>query len=235
MSQTIGEASGFMRAATGRVEDTPLIRFINEVERRAAGADLASTPIYDIRAGFDTGEISVGDVYRIYPSENTLRAVRISARDFEATWSRARYWYVDSAGAVFTNAYVPGPNYDVIGGAEYTVDLSRPAGSRITELSVRASRCSRQTAFLALGVSASRGKELPDASRCPSCTTGVNDPRPADQRSSPPKETGSRSLRRLIVEAGSRLCSPRGPGVVRETWNTGFGRPRPACLLRCLR
>ena len=138
MSQTIGEATGFMRAATGRVEDTPLIRFINEVERRAAGADLASTPIYDIRAGFDTGEISVGDVYRIYPSENTLRAVRISGEGLRNYLEQsARYWYVDSAGAVFTNAYVPGPNYDVIGGAEYTVDLSRPAGSRITELSVR--------------------------------------------------------------------------------------------------
>ena len=90
MSQVIGEASGVMRAATGRVEDTPLIRFINEVERRAAGADLSSTPIYDIRAGFDTGEISVGEVYRIYPSENTLRAVRISGEGLRAIWSRAR-------------------------------------------------------------------------------------------------------------------------------------------------
>jgi len=153
MSQTIGVATGFMRAATGRVEDTPLIRFINEVERRAAGADLASTPIYDIRAGFDTGEISVGDVYRIYPSENTLRGVRISGEGLRNYLEQsARYWYVDSAGAVFTNAYVPGPNYDVIGGAEYTVDLSRPAGSRITELSVRGKPVQPTDSFtLALG------------------------------------------------------------------------------------
>ena len=153
MSQVIGEASGFMRAATGRVEDTPLIRFITEVERRAAGADLASTPIYDIRAGFDTGEISVGEIYRIYPSENTLRAVRISGEGLRSYLEQcARYWYVDSAGAVFTNAYVPGPNYDVIGGAEYTVDLSRPAGSRITELSVRGKPVQPTDSFtLALG------------------------------------------------------------------------------------
>jgi 2',3'-cyclic-nucleotide 2'-phosphodiesterase/3'-nucleotidase len=119
MSETLGETTGFMRAATGRVEDTPLVRFINEVERRAAGADLASTPIYDIRAGFDTGEITVGEVYQTYPSENTLRAVRISGEGLRSYLEQsARYWYVDSAGAVFTNDYVPGPDYDVIGGAE---------------------------------------------------------------------------------------------------------------------
>ncbi|HSE45021.1 MAG TPA: 5'-nucleotidase, partial [Gemmatimonadales bacterium] len=153
MSQTIGVAKGFMRAATGRVEDTPLIRFINAVERRAASADLASTPVYDIRAGFDTGEISVGDVYRIYPSENTLRAVRISGEGLRNYLEQsARYWYVDSAGAVFTNAYVPGSTYDVIGGAEYTVDLSRRAGSRITELSVRGKPVQPTDSFtLALG------------------------------------------------------------------------------------
>jgi 2',3'-cyclic-nucleotide 2'-phosphodiesterase/3'-nucleotidase len=153
MSETLGETTGFMRAATGRVEDTPLVRFINEVERRAAGADLASTPIYDIRAGFDTGEITVGEVYQTYPSENTLRAVRISGEGLRSYLEQsARYWYVDSAGAVFTNAYVPGPDYDVIGGAEYTVDLSRPAGSRISELSVRGKPVQPTDSFtLALG------------------------------------------------------------------------------------
>lgn len=153
MSETIGETNGFMRTATGRVEDTPIIRFINEVERRASGADLASTPIYDIRAGFDTGDITVGEVYQTYPSENTLRAIRISGEGLRSYLEQsARYWFVDSAGAVFTNAYVPGPNYDVVGGAEYTVDLSKPVGSRISELSVRGKPVQPTDSFtLALG------------------------------------------------------------------------------------
>jgi 2',3'-cyclic-nucleotide 2'-phosphodiesterase (5'-nucleotidase family) len=153
MSETIGEAKGFMRAATGRVEDTSLIRFITDVERRVANAELASTPISDIRAGFDTGEITIGDVFQISPSENTLRAIRISGEGLRSYLEQsARYWFVDSTGRVFTNAYVSGPNYDVIGGAEYTVDLSRPAGSRITELSVRGKAVQPTDSFtLALG------------------------------------------------------------------------------------
>jgi 2',3'-cyclic-nucleotide 2'-phosphodiesterase/3'-nucleotidase len=153
MTETIGEATGPMRAATARVEDTPLVRFINEVERRAAGADLASTPVFDIRAGFDPGEITVGEVYQLYPSENTLRAVRISGAGLRNYLEQtSRYYYVDSTGAVYINKFVAGSDYDVIGGAEYTIDLSHPSGSRITSLSVRGKPVADTDSFtLALG------------------------------------------------------------------------------------
>jgi 2',3'-cyclic-nucleotide 2'-phosphodiesterase/3'-nucleotidase len=138
LTQNLGELSAPMRAASGRVEDTPLIRFINDVQRRAAKADLSATPVFDIRTGLDAGEVTVADVYQLYPADYTLRAVRISGEGLKAYLEQAaRYWYVDSTGAVFTNAFVPGPQYDVIGGAEYAIDLSLPAGGRITGLTVK--------------------------------------------------------------------------------------------------
>lgn len=138
LTQTLGELSAPMRAATGRVEDTPLIRFINEVQRRGAKADLSATAVFDIRTGLEAGEVTVADVYQLYPADYTLRAVRISGDGLKAYLEQAaRYWFVDSTGAVFTNAYVPGPQYDIIGGAEYNIDLSLPMGARITGLSVK--------------------------------------------------------------------------------------------------
>jgi 2',3'-cyclic-nucleotide 2'-phosphodiesterase/3'-nucleotidase len=138
MAQSLGEAAAPMPAASARAEDTPLVRFISDVERRAAGAQLAATPVSDIRAGFNEGEITMAEVQRLYPADYTLKAVKLSGEQLHGYLEQAaRYWYVDSAGAVWVNSFVAGSNYDIVGGAEYTVDLSRPAGARITSLTVK--------------------------------------------------------------------------------------------------
>jgi 2',3'-cyclic-nucleotide 2'-phosphodiesterase/3'-nucleotidase len=138
MGRVIGEAAAPMRAGPARAEDTPLFRYVNDVQRRAARADLASTPVFDIRAGFDEGEISIAQVEQLYPKDYTLKAIRISGEQLKAYLEQnARYWFVDTAGAVFINAVVPPTNYDVLLGAEFAIDLSRPVGSRIAGLSVK--------------------------------------------------------------------------------------------------
>lgn len=138
VSTVIGEAGRRMPLAAARTEDVPLIQFIQSVQRKASGADLSATAVHDLRAGLDEGEISIGEIFRLYPDEQTLRAVRISGAGLRAYLEQsARYFFVDSTGRVATNRYLPGPNYDLISGAAYTIDLSRPAGSRITRLMVR--------------------------------------------------------------------------------------------------
>ena len=148
VGQNIGEAEGPMRAATARVEDTPLLRFIHQVQRRASGAQLSAAPVFDIRAGFEFGQVRLGDLFRLYPFENTLRAIRISGDQLRAYLEQsARYFFVDSTGKVFVNAFVPGYNYDVIGGAEYSIDLTHPPGQRITRLLVGGKAVSAADSF----------------------------------------------------------------------------------------
>ncbi len=138
VSTVIGEAPRRLSLAAARVEDVPLIQFIQSVQRRASGAELSATTAFDLRAGLDEGEITLGELFRLYPYEHTLRAVRISGAGLRAYLEQsARYFFVDSTGRVATNRYVPGANYDLISGANYTIDLSRPAGARITRLEVR--------------------------------------------------------------------------------------------------
>ncbi len=138
VSTVIGETGHRLSLAAARVEDVPLIQFIQSVQRKVSGADLSATAAFDLRAGLDEGEISIGEMFRLYPYEHTLRAVRISGAGLRAYLEQsARYFFVDSTGRIATNRYVPGSNYDLISGAAYTVDLSRPAGSRITRLEVR--------------------------------------------------------------------------------------------------
>ncbi len=138
VSSNLGETEQRMSLAAARVEDGPLMRLINEVQRRAARADLSAAPVLDVRAGLDEGEITAGELFRVYPVEHTLRAVRVSGAQLRAYLEQcARYFYADSTGLVATNRFVSPANYDVLAGAQYTIDLSRPMGSRITRLDVR--------------------------------------------------------------------------------------------------
>ncbi|HSB55080.1 MAG TPA: 5'-nucleotidase C-terminal domain-containing protein, partial [Gemmatimonadales bacterium] len=134
----VGESERRLAMAAGRVEDVPAMRFIHEVQRRTARADLSAASVPDTKAMLDEGDITAGEVFRIYPAENTLRAIRISGAQLKAYLEQsARYFYADSTGLVATNRFVPPANYDVIGGAAYTIDLSRPMGQRITRLEVK--------------------------------------------------------------------------------------------------
>lgn len=134
----IGENERRMPMASARVEDTPALRFIHDVQRRTARADLSAAPVIDTRAGLDEGEITTGEAYRLYPVENTLRSIKITGAQLRAYLEQcARYFYTDSTGLVATNRFYSPANYDVIGGAVYTIDLSQPMGSRVTRLEVK--------------------------------------------------------------------------------------------------
>ncbi|HEX3867099.1 MAG TPA: 5'-nucleotidase C-terminal domain-containing protein, partial [Gemmatimonadaceae bacterium] len=74
----IGTTPVAWRADSARVVDTPLIDFMLDVERRAAGTQLASTPAFSLKASLAAGPITVARMAALYPYDNTLRAVRIT-------------------------------------------------------------------------------------------------------------------------------------------------------------
>jgi 2',3'-cyclic-nucleotide 2'-phosphodiesterase/3'-nucleotidase len=136
-AQTVAQSTGAMSAATARAEDLPIMRLVTDIERRHAHADLAATPVFDLRAGFGVGDISNGKVFALYPPEYTLRAVRISGFQLLGYLEQsARYFYSDSTGRVAINALASPLNYDLVGGAQYAIDLSQPPGRRIRDLKV---------------------------------------------------------------------------------------------------
>lgn len=138
VAMVIGSTDTRWSADSGRVIDTPLADLILDVERRTAHSDLASTAVFDVGARIESGPVTVGEIARLYPYENTLSAVRITGAQLKSYLEySARYYgtYGTSEQPVHTD--VPGYNFDVVSGADYTIDLSRPVGGRITSLSVR--------------------------------------------------------------------------------------------------
>ncbi len=136
-STPIAVATAAMPGTDGRVEAVPLTTWINDVQRRTAGTDLASTAVFDTRAGLPSGEIRLSNVAGVYPFENTLRGIRITGAQLQAYLEQsARYYTVDSTGKVGTDPTIPGYNFDVVSGADYELDLSQPVGSRVRGLRV---------------------------------------------------------------------------------------------------
>lgn len=133
----IGTATSAFSAATGRVEATPIINWVNEVQRARAGTQLSSTAAFDPRAAFPAGPIRRNQVAQLYPYENTLVAIRITGAQLRAYLEQsARYFEMGADGRARLSDSIPGYNYDIVWGADYAVDLSRPVGERITGLTV---------------------------------------------------------------------------------------------------
>src|SRR5213592_2226120 len=134
-STPVGTATPGFDARYARVQDTPLLDFINEVQRRRAGAQLSAAAAFDVQPGLPEGDVHQRDVVGIYPYENTLRAVKISGQQLrEYLEHAARYFKTYEPGRPIINDSVAGYNYDVVSGVVYNVDLSRPAGQRIRGL-----------------------------------------------------------------------------------------------------
>ena len=131
----IGRTPVAWSADSARVADTPLIDFINEVERRAAATDLASTAAFSLDASMDAGPITAARLQALYPYDNTLRAVRISGAQLRAYLEQsARYYITSPNGQVSIDPGFPGFNFDIVSGVDYALDLSRPAGQRVVKL-----------------------------------------------------------------------------------------------------
>ena len=131
----IGRTPVAWRADSARVADTPLIDFILEVERRATGADLASTAAFSLDASLDAGTITPARLQALYPYDNTLRAIRITGTQLrEYLEQSARYYRTAPDGVVSVDPSIPGFNFDIVSGVDYTLDVSRAVGQRVTRL-----------------------------------------------------------------------------------------------------
>ncbi|MEO8194589.1 MAG: 5'-nucleotidase C-terminal domain-containing protein [Gemmatimonadales bacterium] len=134
----IGTTAVAWRGDSARLMDTPLIDFMNEVEKKAAGADIASTAAFTLDASLAAGPITVARIAQLYPYDNTLRAVRISGKQLRDYLEfSSRYYKGVENGKPVEDPTIPGYNFDIISGADYTIDLTRPIGSRVTALTFK--------------------------------------------------------------------------------------------------
>ena len=132
----VGSTPVVWKSDSARVRDLAVTDFVLEVQRRAAGADLASNAAYSLNAEFGPGAITMSDLSEVYPYENNvLRAIRITGRQLRDYLEfSARYFRQGAPLDSLIDPAIPGFNFDVVSGVEYVIDISKPIGSRITKL-----------------------------------------------------------------------------------------------------
>ena len=135
----LGEATGPMRAASARLEPTPILNFVQRRAAEATGAELSAASAFDLRAGFDSGTIRMRDSWwRCTPTTTRCARCASAGLSSRSIWSTAPAIIEPiRSGRISINDSMPGYNYDVIAGARYEIDLRRPLGDRIRNLVFR--------------------------------------------------------------------------------------------------
>jgi 2',3'-cyclic-nucleotide 2'-phosphodiesterase (5'-nucleotidase family) len=137
VTTSIGSTPERWTADSARVKDTPLIDFILETERKAAASDLASTAAFSTEAAMGPGPITIAQVAQLYPYDNTLRAVRITGKQLRDYLEFSSHYYKTIASPTSpleTDPSIPGYNFDIVSGVDYTIDVSKPVGLRVAKL-----------------------------------------------------------------------------------------------------
>lgn len=120
-----------------QIEDTALIDFINEVQMYYAEADISSAAAFKKDMNLLKGEFKKKDVANIYKYPNTLVGVNITGAKLKEymEWSASYYnTYKEGDITVSFNPEIRGYNYDMFAGVTYDIDISKEAGSRISNL-----------------------------------------------------------------------------------------------------
>ncbi|WP_318207232.1 bifunctional metallophosphatase/5'-nucleotidase [Streptomyces sp. SJL17-1] len=153
VNQIIGTSTAAMTTADAPWKDEPIIDLINVVQAETVKAALAggahgALPVlsqascFSRTARIPAGQVSIKDAAGLYPFENTLEARLMTGAQLKDYLEfSARYYVQTPAGAPvdtakLTNADgIPDYNYDAVSGLTYDIDVARPAGSRIVNLS----------------------------------------------------------------------------------------------------
>ncbi|MEV0490425.1 bifunctional metallophosphatase/5'-nucleotidase [Streptomyces atratus] len=153
VNQVIGTSTAAMTTAEAAWKDEPIIDLINVVQAETvkaalAGGAYAALPVlsqascFSRTAQIPAGNVTIKDAAGLYPFENTLEARLLTGAQIKDYLEFSARYYVQTAAGVpvdtakLTNAgNTPDYNYDAVSGLTYEIDIAKPNGSRIVNLS----------------------------------------------------------------------------------------------------
>ena len=123
------------------IHGCPLCNFMNTVLRELTGAQVTTIALANDSRGLPR-DVTIRNVVSAYIYSNTLLVLDMTVRDLRLYMERcADYFQLRPDGSVtvsqaFMLPKVAHYNYDYFSGIDYTFDISRPSGSRLTALSL---------------------------------------------------------------------------------------------------
>ncbi len=153
--QTIGRILAEIASRDSYTGNSPFVDFIHQIQLEKTGADISLAAPLSFDATLQEGEMTMRDMFRLYPYENYLYVMELTGNEIRNTlefsygmWFSTMKGPQDNAlmlrktadGKVETGAdgrgrfVYPFFNFDSASGINYTVDISKTPGNRITIL-----------------------------------------------------------------------------------------------------
>ncbi|WP_231514892.1 bifunctional metallophosphatase/5'-nucleotidase [Oceanobacillus salinisoli] len=148
LDQPIGYIDGDMTIKSpfeARIQKHPFIQFIQEVQMAATSVDISVTSLLNNESKGFSSIVTMRDIVSNYMYPNTLVVLELTGKDIkEALEKTAAYFTHNAEGEITVNpTYIePKPqhyNYDMWEGIDYTINVAKPVGSRIEQVSYKGS------------------------------------------------------------------------------------------------
>jgi len=145
-------------ATDARLGDHPIVDLIHKVQLEVTGAQLSAASAFNTNAKFGPGDISRKNMASIYPYENMLYVIEINGKQLRDYLEQSARFYtgIENEQPV-QDRNIPGYNFDSIAGVEYVLDLRRPIGRRLTQLTFNGSAVTDAQVFT-MAVNSYRGE-----------------------------------------------------------------------------
>ena len=124
LQTVIGQAADEFSGAESNHQDSAIVDLVNEVQRHYAGTQLSASASFNTSQNIDKGPITLQEMSGLYIYENYLYGIEINGAELRKYMEHAASFY----------GTTPDYNYDMIQGVDYTIDMTKPVGSRITKL-----------------------------------------------------------------------------------------------------
>jgi len=138
LGKTIGTCAAELTATESRLQDSAIVDLIQRVQLEAGGADVSFAASFNLSARLPQGPVTVRDIAGLYVYENSLVVIEVTGAQIKAGLEHAASYfrpYVEGRTArELVDPRVPGYNFDLAEGVDYTIDLTRAPGDRITGL-----------------------------------------------------------------------------------------------------
>jgi 2',3'-cyclic-nucleotide 2'-phosphodiesterase/3'-nucleotidase len=141
LGRAIGESTTELNANGCRFHDSAIIDLIQRVQLEAGDAEVSMAACFNPTARIPKGPVTVRDIAGLYEYENTLMTLELTGQQLkDALEHSARYFKEYQPGKSLNDLVdtrIPGYNFDVAQGVSYDIDLTKPIGQRIQNLSFK--------------------------------------------------------------------------------------------------
>ncbi|NOU62069.1 bifunctional metallophosphatase/5'-nucleotidase [Marinifilum sp. JC070] len=144
VSREVGSFKKSISTKDAMFGDSPFIDLIQNIQMDLADAEISFAAPLSFNASIDSGELQVRDLFKLYRFENLLYTMNLTGKEIKDFLEFSyRDWFQQMNSANDPMLYISTTdhgsrlttmffNYDSAEGIDYTVDISKPYGERIT-------------------------------------------------------------------------------------------------------